>query len=97
MAYQKRPSKGELHEQIRALTAENIKLQAELEAEEQRRWEVNREKATVCFWETIKQIFPGGVVCQVRLEHIDRAGYWFTFELVNDKRRQTFAIRHDDF
>jgi hypothetical protein len=32
----------------------------------------------------------------LRFEHVDAAAYWFTFELVNDDRRQTWCVRHGD-
>lgn len=30
----------------------------------------------------------------LQLEHVDASGYWYSFELVNDSRRQTWVIRH---
>ena len=27
---------------------------------------------------------------------IDASGYWFSFELINDNRKQTYAVRHTD-
>lgn len=35
-----------------------------------------------------------GFAMNVRLEHIDEAGYWFSFELEQDSRRQTWCVRH---
>ena len=38
----------------------------------------------------------GEIVKNLQFEHVDASGYWFTFELVNDPRRQTYAVRHSD-
>ena len=43
----------------------------------------------------LDKTFPG-LACNVRFEHQDAAGWWYTFELVNDSRRQTFAVRESD-
>ena len=32
----------------------------------------------------------------VQLEHVDAAGYWFTFEVPQDDRRQKWCIYHTD-
>lgn len=31
-----------------------------------------------------------------QFEHSDKSGYWFTFELKNDARRQTWCIRPNE-
>lgn len=54
-----------------------------------------KEKAMEAFSAYARRAF-GGVVRNVRLDHVDAAGYWFTFELANDARRQTYCIRHGD-
>lgn len=95
MAYQKRPSKGELLQTIAQLEKENRRLTAEAEAAEREQWERKKPQACEHFHKTINGIFPG-MVCKVTLEHIDRGGYWFTFELKNDPRRQTYAVRHNE-
>lgn len=38
----------------------------------------------------------GGTYCRIRFEHVDKAGFWFTFELVNDKTRQTYRVNHEE-
>lgn len=35
-------------------------------------------------------------LCNVQLDHIDKVGYWFSFDLPQDKRRQTWLVRHSD-
>lgn len=88
------PTKGDLYEQIEALERENFKLVKKLEEEEQKRWLENKERAAIIFYKLIP--FPTRRVVNVALDHIDKSGFWFTFELDNDKRRQTFAVRHSD-
>lgn len=90
----KEPTKAELREQIRALTRENIKLQEQLEAEERKKWEENKDKAFDVFYQKIP--FLKREVCYVTLYNIDKAGYWFTFELRTDSRTQSFCVRHTD-
>lgn len=74
---------------------ENEKLNAEITRKQQEEWEKQRPKAAEIFYKKINEIFPE-MVCKVTLEHIDAGGFWFTFELKNDSRRQTYAIRHTD-
>lgn len=51
--------------------------------------------ATELMYQELKTIF-GGLVKNLRFEHADSSGYWFTFELVNDDRRQTWCIRPEE-
>ena len=53
------------------------------------------EKATGVLMEQMKPMY-GEVVMNVRLEHVDASGYWFSYELENDDRRQTWCVRHSD-
>jgi competence ComEA-like helix-hairpin-helix protein len=49
-------------------------------------------------WKMVKYLnktFPG-TWRNPRFEHVDASGYWYTFELVNDDRRQTWCVRHSD-
>lgn len=88
------PTKGDLYDWIEALERENTKLAKKLEEEERKRWLENKERAAIAFYNLIP--FPSSRVVNVALDHIDKAGFWFTFELDNDKCRQTFAVRHTD-
>ena len=74
---------------------ENEKLNAEITLKQQEEWDKLRPKATEIFYKEMNKVFPE-MVCKVILEHIDSSGFWFTFELKNDCRRQTYAIRHTD-
>lgn len=71
------------------------KLNAERLQKQQEEWDRLRPKATEIFHKEMNKIFPE-MVCKVTLEHIDSSGFWFTFELKNDRRRQTYVIRHTD-
>lgn len=43
----------------------------------------------------MKEVY-GNLVCKINYEHVDESGFWFTYELVHDSRRQTYVIRHED-
>ena len=88
------PTKAELYTQVEALTKENIKLQEKLDAEKRAAWDILKDKAFECFYELTP--FTKGTVQFLTLEHIDKVGYWFTFELINDSTRQTYCVRHTD-
>lgn len=90
----KAPSKAELYAQVQALTKENIKLNKMLEAEERKRW---REKTDQAFNMLYRKVpYLPREMYNTTLDHIDKAGYWFTFELCNDSTRQTYCVRHTD-
>ena len=88
------PTKDELRAQIAALQRENTKLQDKLDAEEQERWYKNKNQAISMFYRLIP-FFPRDIV-NLNLDHIDKAGYWFNFEITNDSRKQIYCVRHTD-
>ena len=90
----KTPTKAELYTQVEALTKENIELQEKLDAEERATWLTLKDRAFELFYELTP--FNKGAVHFLTLEHIDKVGYWFTFELINDCTRQTYCVRHID-
>ena len=90
----KAPSKAELYAQIDALTRENIAMQERLDAEERERWNKLKDKALEVFYKKVP--FFSSEMYFVQLDHIDKAGYWFTFELWNDSTKQTYCVRHTD-
>lgn len=53
------------------------------------------ESATAALMEMLKPMY-GEAIKNVRLEHVDAAGYWFSYELEHDSRRQTWCVRHSD-
>lgn len=91
----KTPTKSSLYEQIEALTKENERLLYENEKEERQRWEKNIPEAAKVFHKKIQKTFPN-MVSDVSYKHVDKGGYWFTFKLINDKREQTYCIRHNE-
>ena len=38
----------------------------------------------------------GKTLFDVRFDHVDGSGYWFSYELTNDHRRQVYCVRHAD-
>jgi competence ComEA-like helix-hairpin-helix protein len=63
--------------------------------EQQREWMLRISDATEWMAGFLNKTF-GRLWCNLRFEHVDAAAYWFTFELVNDDRRQTWCVRHSD-
>jgi len=59
------------------------------------KWQLGIPTAAMKMCEFLNKTYPG-IWCNVRFEHVDAAGYWYTFELVNDDRRQTWCVRHSD-
>lgn len=88
------PTKEELYAQIDALTKQNNKLQEQLDAEERKRWHEHKDEAFESFYNAVP--FMKHEMYMVTLEHIDKTGYWFTFELRTDSRKQTYCVRHTD-
>lgn len=66
-----------------------------IEKAEQREWMKYIEEANELMSEFLNKTFPH-LWCKLRFEHVDAAAYWYTFELKNDSRRQTWSIRHSD-
>ena len=87
--------KAEMQRQMEFLERENKRMREEITRKQQEEWEKLRPKAAEIFHREMNKVFPE-MVCRVTLEHIDSSGFWFTFELKNDSRRQTYAIRHTD-
>ena len=50
-----------------------------------------RQLADTELWHELNSRFPG-LACKVQFEHVDAAGWWYTFELINDNRRQTIRV-----
>lgn len=50
------------------------------------------EKAVEVITADLKGKYGEGVM-NLRLEHVDAAGHWFSYELLNDDRRQTWCVR----
>lgn len=54
-------------------------------------FEAEKRRADTALWAELNRMFPN-LVRNVQFEHRDAAGWWYTFELVNDARRQTIRI-----
>lgn len=91
----KKISKKALEEQLRTEAREKARMQAEIDELHRREWEEHLSLAFVKVKEVLNNAF-GGTVHLLRYEHVDASGYWFTFELINDSRRQTYRVGHDE-
>ena len=87
--------KSELVERIKQLEAEKKAMFDQMDAEKQKEWGKKIGAATRCFHKKMKEVY-GNLVCKINHEHVDESGFWFTYELVHDSRRQTYVIRHED-
>ena len=65
------------------------------EGAEVREWMRRISDATERMTDFLREKFPC-TWCKLRFEHVDAAGYWFSFELTHDDRRQTWCIRHNE-
>lgn len=90
----KPPTKTELYNQVDFLTDECIRLQAIIDSKEQEDWLSEKDKAVSTFYRQVP-FLPRQIV-NLTLDHIDKAGYWFNFELDNDSTRQTYCVRHTE-
>lgn len=53
------------------------------------------EKATGVLMAELRKMY-GSSVRNVVLDHVDAAGYWFSYELVQDSRRQVCCVKHSE-
>lgn len=91
--YKKRPTKAQLYEQIAKLEQQQQRTYEEQNREKLKKW---NDLLPIAYQECRKQlnrVFPNAVTL-LHFEHADEGGYWFTFQLINDERVQTYAIRH---
>lgn len=88
--------KKELERTIRELSKQNQNLLNELNKETIKKWNERLPQAVEHVHKELKKPF-GNTVIKLVYEHVDDAGYWFTFELVNNKTRQSYCVRHTDF
>ena len=76
-------------------TKEQIRLYREKQKQKELAWNYLLPQAYEECRRQLKVVFPN-LVTLLRFEHVDDGGYYFTFQLVNDARVQTHAIRHTD-
>ena len=79
-----------------AAPAQDWALAREIEKQEQEVWLRDLGMANISMVRQLDRIFPN-LWCNLRFEHVDAAGYWYTFALRNDDRRQTWCVRHAEF
>ena len=89
------PTKQQLYEQIEALNRINRRAKEELYRERVKQWNDLLPQAYEVCRKKLTAIFPN-LLTMLHFEHVDEGGYWFTFQLVNDSRVQTYAVRHGD-
>ena len=53
------------------------------------------EKATGVLMTELRKMY-GTSVRNVVLDHVDAAGYWFSYELIQDSRRQVCRVKHSE-
>lgn len=90
----KTPTKAELYARISNLEKENIKLQEQLDAQNQRYWLDHQDEARRVLFESVP--FTVLQIRKLMLDHVDNSGYWFTFSVDRDEARQTYCVRHAD-
>ena len=88
-------TKKEIEARLEAEIREKAILQAEIDALKQKEWKEHLSLAFDKLKEVLCKAF-GNTVQLLRFEHADDAGYWFTFELVNDSTRQTYRVGHNE-
>ena len=89
------PTKQQLYEQIAELERINRREHEEKFRKKKQYWNSLLPLAYAMCRKQLTEIFPN-LLTLLHFEHVDESGYWFTFQLVNDSRVQTFAVRHTD-
>ena len=84
--------KSEVEKEIERLREENARLEEEAR---QRQWMDKIARAFEVICEELQSRFGYGVRL-LKFEHVDGAGYWFSFELEQDATRQTWCVRHEE-
>lgn len=92
---EKKLTKKELEARLQAEAREKAKMQEKIDELKQKVWKENLSLAFDKVKEVLCKSF-GGTVQLLRFEHVDSSGYWFTFELINDRRRQTYRVGHSE-
>lgn len=81
-----------LRQRVIKLEAENARL---VEEKRQAEWLKDLDKANQIMGRFLDETYDG-IWCNLRFEHVDEAAYWYTFELKQDSRRQTWCVRHSE-
>lgn len=91
--YTKRPTKQELYNRIAELEKLQQKAYEEKNREKIKKWNDLLPAAYEECRKQLNSVFPN-IITNLHFEHVDEGGYWFTFDLINDDRKQTYAVRH---
>lgn len=91
----KKPTKQQLYEQIAELERINQRSAEERYREKVKQWNELLPIAYAVCRKHLRAVFPN-LLTMLHFEHVDEGGFWFTFQLVNDPRVQTYAVRHGD-
>ena len=91
----KKPTKKELYEKLNELNKIQLDEQKRKEQEQTKKYMLYYEGAYKKLREVLINAFSGSF-SMIKFEHVDGAGFWFSFELVQDKTRQTYRIDHDE-
>lgn len=89
------PTKGQLYDRIAELEKINEKAVEEAERSRVTRWKELIPAACGTCSKKLYETFPN-MVRLLKFEHVDAGGFWFTFQLENDPRRQTYVVRHEE-
>lgn len=91
----KKPTKAQLYEQIAELEKMQQKAYNDRNREKIKRWNELLPAAYAVCRKQLNAVFPNAVT-MLHFEHVDEGGYWFTFQLINDDRAQTYTVRHHE-
>lgn len=92
---ERKPTRNEYKAQWDVNTKEQIRLYRERQRQKEITWNDLLPKAYEECRRQLNAVFPN-LVTMLHFEHVDDGGYYFTFQLINDPRVQTYAVRHTD-
>lgn len=58
-------------------------------------FEAEKRQADYALWAELNRLFPN-LACNVHFEHKDAAGWWYSFALKDDARRQTIRVNPEE-
>ena len=91
----KKPTKKELYTKIKEFEQKEID-EATKKEQEFATLAMHYYDGARAFLEKKLRAAFGGAFTLVKFEHVDGAGFWFSFELIQDKTRQTYRINHEE-
>lgn len=90
-----KPTKKALYDEVLRLSSQVNELVTEREEEFQQIALKKFPQASKEFFSQMQRIFPNALKSS-KFEHVDKVGFWFSFELINDSRRQTYCVKHTE-